>query len=184
MDALLAMNLRRLSPAALPNAPLDFAYPLRVRGGDAEGAQILDEVGDDAGVVLFRILRFVLSWARRPVPDAGPFDSAAFDDLSSHVQEVPLPDEVRQALDCAVAELRNWHAASPQTVADCCSSVQEWACRAGTPQTAIAFAVAAALANPENPRKAWIAGRLRRDSGHWREGGWEGPRSVAAHLPR
>lgn len=170
MDALLAMKLRRLSPAALPNAPLDFVYPFRVRGGDAEGARILGEVGDCAGVVLFRNLRYVLSWVRRPLSDTCPMDSAAFDDLSGHVRGAPLPEEVRRALGGTVAELRNWHAADPQTVSDCCSSVQEWACRASMPQTAISFAVAAALANPENPQKAWIAGKLLRDCGQWREG--------------
>jgi tetratricopeptide (TPR) repeat protein len=164
------MKLRRLSPAALPNAPLDFAYPLRVRGGDAEGVEILGEVGEGAGVALLRVLRLVLSWARRPVPDACPFDAGAFDDLTAHVVEAPLADGMRQALGGIVAELRNWHAANQETVSDCCSTVQEWACRAGMRHTGIAFAVAAAMASPENPRKAWIGGKLLRDSGQWREG--------------
>jgi tetratricopeptide (TPR) repeat protein len=170
MDALLAMKPRRLSPAALPNAPLDFAYPLRVRGGSAEGAPILGEVGEGAGVVLFRVVRLVLDWARRPVPDGCPWDSAAFDDLADHIHEVPVAEELRQALGCTVAELRNWHAANPQIVSDSCSSVQEWACRAAAPQTAIAYGVAAALGNPGNPRTAWIVGKLLRDAGEWREG--------------
>lgn len=92
-------------------------------------------------MVLFRLLRLVLAWARRPVRDASPLDSAAYDDLSAHAQEVPLAEEVREALGCMLAELRRWHAASPQAISDGCSSVQEWACRAGTPQTAIAGAL-------------------------------------------
>lgn len=170
MDALITMKLRRLSPAALPNAPLDFAYPLRVRGGEVEGSRMLDEIGDGSGVVLFRLLRLLLAWVRRPVPGAGPFGAAAFDDLAAHVEEVSLPQEVRQAFAAITTEIRAWHAADPRPVSDGCSTVQAWACRAGWGQTGITFGVAAALANPEDPRKAWIAGKLVRDSGQWREG--------------
>lgn len=165
------MNRRRSSEAALPHAPLEFAYPLTVSGLGAEGAAVLEEVSADQALRTLRALRLVLAWTRGPeAAAAAVFDRALLDAWEVEVATDPFDENGLWApLTVLAGELRRPEKADSRIIAQACLAASDWALGEGAERTALLFSEAAALAWPSNPRYAWISGKLARNQGRYRE---------------
>lgn len=169
--------------AALPNGPLDFCDRTCVPAAHAAGAGIFADLQPTDAVILWRVLRLVLSFAQ------GEYDSAWFDAERLRRWEEELLRGVADARfrsPCAVivGELADPDHADMQCVAHACWCIVEWALDGDrSVATALVFAEAAALSWPMNPRYALATGRLFRRNGRLREGEtWlNRSRRLAAH---
>jgi tetratricopeptide (TPR) repeat protein len=156
---------RRASRAELPPAPLEFAYPLGVPGGEAQGQVIVMELPPEHSLLVLRALRLVLAWSVDSSLPAGT--AAALDAWAEEVAAAGLADELTSPLLVLSGALKE--GADAETIAHCCMLVAEWALAAGAEGTALLFAEAAALAWPTSARHAWIAGRMYRGRARHRE---------------
>lgn len=169
--------------AGFPNGPLDFCDRTCVPAAQPAGVEIFADLPAADAVVLWRVLRLVLSYAR------GDYDGAWFDAgrLRSWERELLLgAGDVRFRSPCAVIvdELVDPDHADMECVAHACWCIVDWAIDGDrSVSTALAFAEAAALTWPVNPRYALAAGRLFRRNGKPREGeAWlNRSRRLAAH---
>jgi tetratricopeptide (TPR) repeat protein len=154
----------------LPNGPLDFCDRTCVPAADPAGAGIFADLPAADAALLWRVLRLVLSYAR------GEYDRAWFDaDLLRCWEEELLlgASDARFRSPCAVIvdELVKPDHADMERVAHGCWCIVDWALDGDRSiATALAFAEAAALSWPLNPRYALAAGRLFRRNGKPREG--------------
>lgn len=164
------MKRRRRSKAPLPRAPLELAYPLTARAAGPEGGAVLREVPPAHALMVLKALRLVLAWCQGPDVAEGLLRRP---EMKAWEEEVLL-SRFEEALWAPVAtlasELRRPERADPRTISNACFAVSEWALGARAEETALLFTEAAALAWPENARWAWIAGRLFRNLGRFREG--------------
>lgn len=132
----------------------------RHREGD-----ILAELPEAVGLVLWQDVRHLRDWA----------ESNA--DVRAHLFSPPTANVLRKRRDagaCAgvIAEALAVFAAmkadplnaDPSELGAACERVVDWAVEAEFTQTAIEFAEAAALVEPENPKRANVAGRLTREA--------------------
>lgn len=156
---------RRASAALLPRLPLELAWPLHVRGPEAEGRVILAELPPAEAATALRLLRLVLAFARRPHRAVLPRDE--LEPWAAELHRAPSAPLWAPAVTI-VAELAG-DRANLQRIANGCMAVCEWMLERGAWQSALLFAQAAALAWPHNPRLAWAAGRMLRNYGHMRE---------------
>ncbi|HEX2202395.1 MAG TPA: tetratricopeptide repeat protein [Longimicrobium sp.] len=164
------MKLRHASDAPLPRTPLDFAYPLVVRGPGAEGAVVLAEVAGERALAVLRVLRRVLDWSRgggRGAPGVRAHVLERWE--ADRLHEEGCRDPLAPALTALAGEVERGEEADAESVARGCLDVCDWALGAGAEGTALLFAEAAALASPANARFAWTAGRMLRDAGRHRE---------------
>lgn len=165
-----------------PYGPLDFCDRTRIPTAHTEGAAILAELPNAEGLLLFRVLRLVISFARGEY-DRGWFDAGA---LLAWEEEL-LRDRGDRRLYAPAAvivgELVDAERAEMDRVAHACWCIVEWAADR-SPAATVAFAEAAALSWPANPRNALAAGRLIRQAGHARESEiWiRRARRLAAHY--
>jgi tetratricopeptide (TPR) repeat protein len=160
----------KLAPlrAGLPHGPLDFCDRTCVPAAYPAGMGIFSELPTEEAALLWRVLRLILAYAR------GDYDQAWFDPGRLRTWEEEL---LRGSADpsfrapCAVivGELIQPDEATMGRVAHACWCIVEWALDRSV-STALAFAEAAALAWPANPRNALAAGRLLRRNGRPREG--------------
>jgi tetratricopeptide (TPR) repeat protein len=169
--------------AGFPNGPLDFCDRTCVLASHAAGVGIFADLPSTDAVILWRVLRLVLSYAR------GDYDTGWFDAGRLRCWEEDLllgAADTRFRSPCAVivGELADPDHADMQCVAHACWCVVDWALDGDRSiATALAFAEAAALSWPLNPRNALAAGRLFRRNGRAREGEtWlNRSRRLAAH---
>jgi tetratricopeptide (TPR) repeat protein len=157
---------RRLSEAALPDAPLEFARPFSVSGADLQDAVIAAEVPPPYTLHVVRSYRLVLEWAHKPeqvtlLHDAQALREWEEDILTARYDNMSLwaPLAVIAGEICEPAE------ADPDRIAFACFAVTEWALMNNARGTALLFAEAAALAAPVSARHAYVAGRLLRYHG-------------------
>lgn len=164
-----------------PYGPLDFCDRTAIPTAQTEGAAMLAELTGAEGLLAFRILRLVVSYAR------GEFDRAWFDrdTLQAWEEELLRGRGDRRLYGPAaviVGELIDPEQAQMSRVSHACWCIAEWADER-SPATTVAFAEAAALSWPASPRTALAAGRLIRRAGFAREGEiWlRRARRLAAH---
>jgi tetratricopeptide (TPR) repeat protein len=168
--------------ATFPYGPLDFSDRTRIPTAHTEGAAILAELPGTEGLLLFRVLRLVVSYARGEY-DRGWFDA---DELRAWEEELlRARGDARLFAPVAVivGELVDPERAAMDRVSHACWCVVEWATER-SPAATVAFAEAAALSWPANPRDALAAGRLIRQAGYARESEiWlRRARRLAAHY--
>ncbi|WP_420128657.1 tetratricopeptide repeat protein [Longimicrobium sp.] len=148
------------------------------------GVGIFADLPPADAVLLWRVLRLVLSYAR------GDYDRRWFDAGRLRVWEKDLllgAADVRFRSACAVIvdELVDPDHADMECVAHACWCIVDWALDGDrSVATALAFTEAAALTWPVNARYALAAGRLFRRNGKPREGeAWlNRSRRLAAHY--
>jgi tetratricopeptide (TPR) repeat protein len=165
-----------------PYGPLDFCDRTILPTAQTEGAAIFAELPGAEGLLLFRLLRLVVSFARGEY-DRGWFDA---DRLGAWEEELLRASGDRRLYGPAaviVGELMDPERAEMSQVSYACWCIVEWAADR-SPAATVAFAEAAALSWPANPRNALAAGRLIRRAGHAREGEiWiRRARRLAAHY--
>jgi tetratricopeptide (TPR) repeat protein len=143
---------------------------------------MLAELPGAEGLLLFRVLRLVISYAR------GEYDQGWFDAETLLVWEEELlrargDQRLYAPAAVIVGELVDPERAGMEQVAHACWCIVEWAADR-SPAASLAFAEAAALSWPANPRNALAAGRSIRQAGHARESEiWiRRARRLAAHY--
>ena len=119
-------------------------------------AVVLDELCSPAGVLLWQLLRDATLWSTAGRAErAGLFADAARGTTGA----VP---EVEQELDALAVLVRDPHPDAGPLIARMCDRVRMWAEGEGLYGTALEFAQAAALADPEDARLAYEVGRMAR----------------------
>lgn len=179
--------MKRREGGARPRIP-PLPPGLVLRGGDAAWEAVLRELPDPAALPAWETLRYVRLWlAAEPARRAGLFRGG-----SQARRELEL---IHQALDpdlsgplAVLSALLADGRAEPAEAVWACLCVADWALLRGARETGGLFAETAALAAPENPGLAFIAGRMARSRGDafaaerwlkraaavaWRVGEWE-----------
>lgn len=132
--------------------PRPWCVPPAIRrapGETVEGAPILEELPSDLGVLLWRTYRDVVLWAEvEPAARAELFTGTGAGRRLARLADTNVPAAAAAPLDTIHGLLRVPDA-DAAVLAICCLEVAAWARREGLPQTAVAFAQAAALAAPD-----------------------------------
>lgn len=148
----------------------DFTTPLTIPGGAVAGAEIVRELPPEVALPAWQALRSVLMWAaEEPGQRSDLFEPCAMADWERELLEAEWEPDLRVPLAVLIGELSRPSQAAPDAIAHACLCVADWALENNGVATALAFAEAAALAWPQNPRYAWMAGRLLRTQGRVRE---------------
>lgn len=148
----------------------DFTVPLTIPGGALAGADVVRELPPEVALPVWQTLRSVLLWAgEEPALRGDLFEPCAMGEWEARLLEDTWEPDVRCPLAVLVGQLARLGEASPETIAHACLCVTDWALDHGHVATALGYAEAAALAWPQHPRFAWLAGRLLRRHGRLRE---------------
>jgi tetratricopeptide (TPR) repeat protein len=145
---------------------LDFAYRLVVRPPGSEGTSILTETPESLALHTLKALRLVLAWSGRPGPLLRYAEMAQWEES---LLANPVHGSLWEPLVVLAAELKRPRRAKAPVISKSCLAIADWASESGALETALLFAEAAAFAWPENPRYAWIAGRMFRTRGRHQE---------------
>jgi tetratricopeptide (TPR) repeat protein len=126
------------------------------------------------GLALWRLVRDVRLWAAVPPDDRReafrPRTDEARERLACAVREAP---EIARPLELLAAVSWFPEMARPAEVADACRRVMEWADERRMMETALQYAEAAALADPDEAGLAYAAGRITRRAGaDFRSAAW------------
>lgn len=161
---------RKLNRSALPPAPLEFASPLAVEGADVGGAVLLAELPKEYGLAVWRTHRLVLSLAKGAA-EASSLSKKGLAEWEQYVltQSGHWHVEVWSALAVIASTVRNPATADREWIAFACVALADWSLSQGARGAALCLAEAAALAAPANPRYAYVAGRMHRERGNYRE---------------
>ena len=144
----------------------DFTTPLTIPGGAVAGADVVRELAPEVALPVWQTLRSVLMWAgEEPALRGDLFEPCAMADWERELLQETWEPDVRCPLAVLVGELAKPADASLETIARACLCVTDWALERGHVATALAFAEAAALSWPQQPRYSWMAGRLLRIHG-------------------
>lgn len=152
--------------------PLGFEFraPLTIPGGDVAGAEVVRELPEAFSLAVWQALRCVVRWsAGEPGSRAALFDAAAMEDWEVELLLADWDDELRLPVAVIAGVLVDAEGASPERLARACLCVTDWGLAHGAVTTALAFAEAAALAWADQPRYAYMVGRLLRTHGRPRE---------------
>lgn len=127
-----------------------------VQGPLLPHAAVLDELASPVGVLLWGLLRDATLW--------GTAEASAREGLFADAARATagLVPEVEEELDALGVLVRDPHPDAAPLVARMCDRVRAWAEGRGLYGTALAFAQAAALADPADARCAYEVGRLAR----------------------
>jgi tetratricopeptide (TPR) repeat protein len=156
--------MRHRSKAELPPSPLDFAYPLAVSDATVLGAVILYEVPDSFALHVLQALRLVFAWAAGPEVSASVFNATDLDGWEEDVLVVRGVDEALWAPVAVIAgDLARPAEVNPESLANACLAVTDWALGCNAQGTAVLFAEAAAVVWPNNARLAWLCGKIYRE---------------------
>ena len=138
--------------------------PALTRGPDRlDGLGILDEVGGELGLVLWRSARNVRLWAETPAERRGGLFSGGAAQVRRDELAGAGPDpELLAPLSVIVSLLERPATADVLRVVNACRRVALWAEQRGALATALEFAQAAALVVPDSAALAYAVGRLAR----------------------
>lgn len=161
---------RRSSDAHLPPAPLDFAHPLAVRGAQSSDAVLLAAAPPEHALVLWRVYQRLAVWTGGP----GAWAALGGAEAGRAFEEAVLRHDFGDAalwapLGVIATQLRAPARADSAVLANACLSVADWALGRDAGAAALLFAELGAEAWPENPRVAWVAGKLMRARAAHRE---------------
>lgn len=147
---------------------------LRGPGETIEGGDLLEEVRDDLGVLLWRTVRDVSLWGETPAEERADLFAGAGDALRlAPPAATQLPPPLVQPLETIHALLGDSGRAGAAELSACCLAAAAWARGEGLVHTAIAFAQAAALASPQLAEAALWTGTAAAAAGqHVRAESW------------
>ena len=131
---------------------------------EATGEPILRELDPVVAGLVFDTYRAVLRFAGGERPDAGQLRAWEEDVLQSSLEA-----GLREPLAVILGELADPVRADRHALAWACLVTAGWALGHAAPDTAVAFAEAAALCAPESGRWALVFGRMLRSHGQMRE---------------
>ena len=158
----------KLSPPRSARARPGRCYvptqPLTRRGNGAEGAEIVQEIPGELGVLLWATLRDVMLYLSAPAAERDSlFPAGAAESRRSEIARCAV-DSALWAPLLVVAEMMERPAeAGRARVAHACRAVARWA-EGEAPAARLAFSQAAALARPGDARLALATARLARDA--------------------
>lgn len=167
----MSRSLRR--PPATPRRPR--VPPVLTRGTERfEGLAILDELTDDLGLLLWRSLRNVLTWARTPEGQrAGLFAGEAAPIRQGDLARLSPDPELHAPLSVILALLEAPEKADVARLSNACRRVALWAEDRGSLATALDYAQAAAAVAPDVALLSYHVGRVaRRLADYDRAEGW------------
>lgn len=149
---------------------LEFRAPLTIPGGDVAGAEVVRELPEAFSLPVWQALRCVVRWsAAEPGSRSALFDAAAMEEWEVELLLADWDEALRLPVAVIAGVLVDAEGASPERLARACLCVTDWALAHGAVTTALAFAEAAALAWADQPRYAYMVGRLLRTHGRPRE---------------
>lgn len=153
----------RTTSSLTSSGATEFRAPLSIPGGEVAGAELVRELPQEVALPAWQTLRSVLAWAAAEPGARGPlFDPDAMEAWEIELLRAEWDPDLRLPLAVIVGLLVDPEAASPERMARACLCVADWALERGAVSTALAFAEAAALSWPEQPRYAYMCGRLLR----------------------
>src|SRR5688500_16834046 len=148
----------------------DFTSPLTIPGGEVAGTEIVRELPAELALTVWQVLRSVLLWAAEiPAQRGDLFERRAMEQWERELLEGGFDPDLRYPLAVIVGELAALEDASGEHLAHACLCVTEWGLAHNGTRTALAFTEAAALCRPDHPRYAWMAGRMLRTHGRFKE---------------
>lgn len=138
--------------------------PALTRGSDrVDGISILDEIGGDLGLLLWRAGRNVALWAETPADQrASLFDGGAARSRGDELAASEVHAELRGPLSVFTELLAHPGEVDLLRLVNACRRVALWAEHRGALATALQFSQAAALTAPESASLAYAVGRLAR----------------------
>jgi tetratricopeptide (TPR) repeat protein len=137
--------------------------PLTRTGEPLEGAEILNEIVSETGVLLWKSLRNISLWsAATPREQAELFASGARQRREAEILAVDIDDQLAEPLRLFASLLDNRADVRHEAVALACRKVAQWANEREAFRTALAFTQAAALACPGDAQLAFEVGRMAR----------------------
>jgi tetratricopeptide (TPR) repeat protein len=126
-----------------------------------EASQILDEFPGDMGLLLWQTLRDVTLWSSVPAErQAGLFGADAAERRMRLLHAAGAEPAVEISLTALTAMVGNPVDARPEIVGLLCMQISHWAEARGALATALSYAQAGALADPEDPGPAFSVGTL------------------------
>lgn len=149
--------------AELPNAPMDLLHPLALPSAEIDGVEILSEMSGGDAILLWQLLRVVLSWSvdrdSACQTYAKQLERIEQDLLSRGTDSLSAPAALLARL------MGHPNGEGHEQVAWACLCISDWALDRGFRTTGIEFARAAGLAWPRNPRYAWVVAQLLHSNG-------------------
>ncbi|HKP76712.1 MAG TPA: hypothetical protein VJT67_14375 [Longimicrobiaceae bacterium] len=138
--------------------------PALTRGTErVDGISILDEIGGDLGLLLWRSARNVALWAEtRPEHRAGLFPGSAAQARIAELADAEVHAELAGPLSVFAELLARPGEVDLGRLVNACRRVAGWAEQRGSLSTALEFSQAAAMAAPESASLAYFVGRLAR----------------------
>ena len=125
------------------------------------GLRVLQECPGDAGLVLWQVLRDALLWsATEPALRGGLFDAKAETRRAAILAQVTFDEGVGGAVTALAAVAARPSDVGADAITASCREISRWATRRGWGGTAVAFAEAAALADPASGALAAEAGAV------------------------
>lgn len=149
--------------------------PPLIHGSDTlEGGGILQDWGNELGVLLWQSSRDALLWATtEPSSRGGSFSARTAPDPFTPLIDSQTETRVRAALRVLRQIAREPESVREEQVARACRQISEWAESEGRLETALAFAQNAALAAASDPSAAfWVATVAVRLNDHARAEVW------------
>lgn len=148
----------------------ELRAPLTLPGGEVAGAEVVRELPAAFALPVWQALRCVLRWAAaEPGARAALFDAEAMVAWEVELLEAGWDEGARLPAAVIAGALADPGRADAERLARACLCLCDWSLARGAVPTGLAFAEAAALAWPEQPRYAYAAGRLLRAHGRPRE---------------
>lgn len=138
--------------------------PLAEPGGEP----ILREVDPACAVPLFEVYRTVLLFAGHPQGESWPL-TARLREREEEMLRSGLEPALRDPLAVILGQIADPARADPGKLAWACLHVTDWALAHDAPDTALAFAEAAALCAPASGRWALIHGRMLKNQGRLKD---------------
>ncbi len=138
--------------------------PPLTRGSELlEGGEVLTELPDEVGVLLWKALRNVMLWAASDTREPDDlFSPGAQRRRLAEIASATLDPALRRPLESLATVLGEAGGAQRDVVALACRRVAQWADAREATATALAFTQAAAVTCPHDARLAFAVGRLAR----------------------
>jgi hypothetical protein len=176
---------QRSSMVRKQRRPWSIPPGLGMPGEPFEAAAVLEEMPDDAALLLWLLLRDVdVAVAAERTGETGLFAPGAEGELTGWIEASGGLDETLREQMRVLARLLGTAAPGMPEVSAACSSIAEWASNAGFGRTAYVAAIRASAASPQEPSCSYQAGIMaRRIADYVRAEAWlKRTVSLARHL--
>lgn len=144
--------------------------PISIEGAELQESVMVAELPSDVALSVVRAYRLGLAWPQGPEVMAQLTDTQGLAEWEQDaLSRLDADIAVWAPIAVIASELQEPGTADGDRLAYACLAIAEWAISIGAGATAILFVETAALVNPFNPRRAYLAGRVLRERGRMRE---------------